>query len=803
MTASRSGADIQCDGAGNPNARLQCVESGRVAEQSPNRGDEGRSPAGGRPEGALLPMPCALLDSGGCIEAVNGPWREGVGRHALLAGIGTDFVAMLGQLSTTGRVGAGVRAVLRGEADDFTFDFATGGVSGSRWFRLIVAARRDEAGGASVVVLDITDHRQVEEALLESEDRYRRIAREMAGSALCTLDASGRILTWSADAERLTGFHARDLLGREAGELFCPEDRQARVVDAALREAAERGRAKVRGQRLRADGTRFEAESTFSDLRGEGGSLRGYSLRTRDLTGCAPAHHVLRNDYERLLSIIDTAMDAIITVDEEQRVVMFNRTAASVFGVPASEAIGSPLGRFIPARFRQAHAEHVRAFGRTGVTNRVMGRLSTLSGLRSDGTEFPIEASISHAVSDGRRYYTVILRDISEKRRLEAQLLHSQKVEGIGRLAGGVAHDFNNLLMGIFNYLTLASRQIEPGHPAHQTLGRVKEAADRAAALTRQLLIFARKQVVKPTVLSPASIINDLAPLLHRLLGEDIALRIVVAPDVGHVLADASQLEQVVMNLVLNARDAMPQGGTLTIEAKNVRLDEAYCRSRVGATPGPHVMIAVTDTGTGMSPEVLSRLFEPFFTTKPPGKGTGLGLATCHGIVQQCGGHIAVYSEPERGTSVKVFLAHVGEHDGSAQAAPARRDAPRGGRETVLLVEDNAMIRDLAVAALREAGYDVLVAEHGVDALRVAQEAARRIHLLITDVVMPEMSGVVLAERLTRSQPGLRVIFMSGYTEETIAHHGVETASSAFLAKPFLTDVLLQKAREVLDAPMT
>lgn len=773
-----------------------------MAEHSQIRADDARPQPSGPADGALLPMPCALLDPSGRIEAANRPWREGVGRNNLLADIGTDFVEMLGQLSTTGRVGAGVRTVLKGEADDFTFDFATGGVSGSRWFRLIVSARRDETGGASVVVLDITDHRRVEEALLESEDRYRRIAREMAGSALCTLDASGRVLTWSADAERLTGFHAHDLLGREAGELFCPEDRAARVVDAALREATEHGRASLRGWRLRADGTRFEAQTIFSDLRGEGGALCGYSLRTHDLTGRAPAHHVLRNDYDRLLSIIDSAMDAIITVDEEQRIVMFNRTAASVFGVPAAEAIGSPLDRFIPARFRAAHAEHVRAFGRTGVTNRVMGRLSTLSGLRSDGTEFPIEASISHAVSDGRRYYTVILRDISDKRRLEAQLLHSQKVEGIGRLAGGVAHDFNNLLMGIFNYLTLATRQIEPGHAAHKTLAHVKEAADRAAALTRQLLIFARKQVVKPTVLSPAGIINDLAPMLHRLLGEDVALRTVVAPDVGSVLADASQLEQVVMNLALNARDAMPNGGTLTIEAGNVRLDEAYCRSRVGATPGPHVMIAVTDTGTGMTPEVLSRLFEPFFTTKPPGKGTGLGLATCHGIVQQCGGHIAVYSEPGKGTSVKVFLARVVEPGRTAESTPQRRPGPVGGRETVLLVEDNAMIRDLAVAALREAGYDVLVAEHGVDALRVAEEAARPVRLLITDVVMPEMSGVALADRLTRSQPGLHVIFMSGYTEETIAHHGVETASSAFLAKPFLTDALLQKAREVLDAPL-
>ena len=770
-----------------------------MAEHSQIRADDPCPEMPAPSEGALLPMPCALLDSSGRIEAVNRPWREGIGRHDLLADIGTDFVEMLGRLSTTGRVSKGVRSVLQGEADDFTFDFATGGVSGSRWFRLMASARHDGAGGGSVVVLDITDHRRVEQALLESEDRYRAIAREMGNSALCTLDVSGRVLTWNVDAERLTGFHARDVLGHDLDLLFGEEDRAAGMPRRALAETQRHGRFEHRGRRLRADGTRFEAQTIFSDLRGEGGSLRGYSLRTRDLTGHAPSHHVLRNDYDRLLSIIDSAMDAIITVDEEQRVVLFNRTAASVFGVPAAEAIGSPLDRFIPARFRPAHAEHVRAFGRTGVTNRVMGRLSTLSGLRSDGTEFPIEASISHAVSDGRRYYTVILRDITEKRRLETQLLHSQKVEGIGRLAGGVAHDFNNLLMGIFNYLTLASRQIEPDHPAQPALRHVKEAADRAASLTRQLLIFARKQVVKPTVLAPEKVITDLAPMLQRLIGEDITLRTVVAPGTGKVLADSSQLEQVVMNLALNARDAMPRGGSLTIEAGNVRLDETYCRSRVGATPGPHVMIAVTDTGTGMTPEVLSRLFEPFFTTKPPGKGTGLGLATCHGIVQQCGGHIAVYSEPGKGTSIKVFLARLTDADETPQPGAIAPAAPPRGHETVLLVEDDAMIRGLALAALRDAGYDVLVAEHGAEALSVVQEGKRRIDLLVTDVVMPEMSGVVLAERLTRAQPGLRVIFMSGYTDETIAHHGVETGSSAFLAKPFMTDTLLEKAREVLD----
>ncbi len=523
--------------------------------------------------------------------------------------------------------------------------------------------------------------------------------------------------------------------------------------------------------------------------------------RTEDLNMAADGTNETEapiDSQARLLSIIDCAMDAIITVDEAHRVVMFNRAAERIFGVPAREAIGGSLDRFIPERFRGAHAGHVRSFGCTGVTTRAMGRLDTLCGLRADGREFPIEASISQTPSNGRRFFTVILRDISERQRLEQQLLQSQKMESIGRLAGGIAHDFNNLLMAMFNYLTLASRRLESGHPARGALTHVQEAAERAAALTRQLLAFARKQVVHQRVLCPRDVVVGLEPMLRRLLGEDVMLRAVLAPDTGNVRADGAQLEQVLMNLVVNSKDAMPRGGTLTIEAGNMVLDEAYCRTRVGTTPGEHVLISVTDTGVGMAPDVLARLFEPFFTTKPPGKGTGLGLATCHGIVKQSGGHIAVYSEPGRGTSMKVFLPRVLEE--AAGSAPAGSEAePVGGTETALLVEDSAMVRDLASAALRDAGYTVLSATGGSEALRAVAEHAGPIDLLVTDVVLPEMSGVKLAESLLRARPGMAVIYMSGYTDETIADHGVETARMAFLAKPFTMDTLLRKVREVLD----
>lgn len=500
-----------------------------------------------------------------------------------------------------------------------------------------------------------------------------------------------------------------------------------------------------------------------------------------------------------LLPIIESAMDAIITVDDQQRVVLFNAAAERVFGVPAREALGASLDQFIPAKYRGAHGAHIRKFGEAGATTRTMGRLGTLHGLRRDGKEFPIEASISHATIGGRMYFTVILRDISDKQRLESQLLQSQKMEGIGRLAGGVAHDFNNMLMAIFNFIELAARNLPTEHPSRASLQGAKDAADRAATLTRQLLLFARKQTASPRVVRAGEVVGGLETMLRRLLGADLSVRFSISPDTGHVRADPSQVEQVLMNLAVNARDAMPRGGTLTIESGNIALDEDYCKSRVGATPGEHVVIAVTDTGTGMSPEVQARLFEPFFTTKPVGKGTGLGLATCHGIIKQCGGHIAVYSEVGHGTCVRILLPRVREGADAAKVAePA--PAPAGGSETILLAEDSEMVRQLAVDALRGAGYVVLVGENGTQALDAANAHAGPIHLLVADVVMPEMSGVQLAEALSKSRPGTRVIFMSGYTSETVPIQDAISGPREFLSKPFMMADLLRKVREVLDA---
>lgn len=499
----------------------------------------------------------------------------------------------------------------------------------------------------------------------------------------------------------------------------------------------------------------------------------------------------------RLERIVESAMDGIITIDHRGHIVMYNAAAEKMFGVPAEEAMGRPLDRFIPARSREQHPGFIREFGKTGVTTRSMGNLGAIAGVRADGTEFPIEASISQVRFADQHYLTVILRDITDRRRLEAQLLQAQKMEGVGRLAGGIAHDFNNLIMAIFNYLALASRKLGVDHPVAPTLSQANQAAQRAADLTRQLLTFARKQVVAPRVLSPREVAAGLMPMLRRLIGEDVTLRAVLADDTGMVRADHAQLEQVLVNLVINARDAMPQGGTLTLESHNTTLDEAFCRSRLGVAPGEYVVLAVTDTGQGMSPEVQRHIFEPFFTTKPAGKGTGLGLATCQGIVKQAGGHIGVYSEVGRGTSVRVYLPRVYAHATPTGVAPAPKPPPRG-TETILIAEDSALVRELVAEELRNAGYTVLTAEHGPEAIKIAAEYDGTIDLLLTDVVMPGMSGVQLAEKIAEAR-ALAVIFMSGYTEETVMHHGVDPERATFIAKPFMSDTLLHLVRRVLS----
>jgi two-component system cell cycle sensor histidine kinase/response regulator CckA len=419
---------------------------------------------------------------------------------------------------------------------------------------------------------------------------------------------------------------------------------------------------------------------------------------------------------------------------------------------------------------------------------------------RKDGAIIDVETGANGITFQGRPAVLVLAHDVTEKKKLEAQLLQSQKMEAIGQLAGGVAHDFNNLLGVITGYTDLLLTDLGDEHPGTRRAEQIRKAADRAAGLTRQLLAFSRKQVLQPKVLDLNAVVLDVEKMLQRLIGEDIQLVTVLSEALGRVRADRGQIEQVIVNLSVNARDAMPRGGKLIIETANAELDAQYAGTHTEVTPGAYAMLAVSDTGHGMDAETMSHIFEPFYTTKEEGKGTGLGLSTVFGIVKQSCGHVGVYSEVEKGTTFRVYLPRVGE-DGEATAyAPGLPEPRRARGETILLVEDADVLRMMIREMLESAGYEVLAEGSPEEALTVSETHSGPIHLVLTDVVMPQMSGPQLAERLKAKWPGVKVLYMSGYTDEAIVHRGALEGGAPFLQKPFTTEALLRKVGELLDA---
>ena len=416
-----------------------------------------------------------------------------------------------------------------------------------------------------------------------------------------------------------------------------------------------------------------------------------------------------------------------------------------------------------------------------------------------------LERRVEERTAELTRANADLTRALDERRRTEQalvkseeQLRQSQKLEAVGRLAGGIAHDFNNLLSVILSYAEMLIGDEAFTARGRAELEEIKRAGERAADLTRQMLAFSRQQVLEPKIIDLNDILANLHKMLGRVLGEDIELKLLPARQLGLVLADPGQLEQVIVNLVVNARDAMPQGGKLTIATSNVELDQGYANDHLGVSPGPYVLLGVSDTGVGMDKATQARIFEPFFTTKELGKGTGLGLSTVFGIVKQSGGNLLVYSEPGMGATFKIYLPRAqGEQAARSPRTPA---TVTGGTETILLVEDEDQVRSVASGVLRRAGYHVLEARSPGEAILVCEQHPVRIDLLLTDVVMPKMSGRLLAERISSVRHGIRVLFMSGYTDDAILHHGVLDSGVAFLQKPLTPDALARKVREVLDA---
>jgi len=506
--------------------------------------------------------------------------------------------------------------------------------------------------------------------------------------------------------------------------------------------------------------------------------------------------------------ILDSTVDGICGVDATGVITFMNPSGARTLGWTRGELVGRPIQDALlprasdgtPARFE---ASPIYSACTDGCTRDLKAQVF----LRRDGSSVPVDYIATPFRQGDQIAGTLItFRDISERlqadeaqAQLEVQLLQSQKMEAVGRLAGGIAHDFNNLLTVIIGRAQRVVKSVEPEHPRYADIELIQKSAYRASALTRQLLAFSRKQVLQPKVLSLNEVVGDLEAMVRRLIREDIELITALEADLGQVKVDPHQMEQVLVNLVVNAVDAMPRGGRLIIETGNTELTAAYAIRHVGMEPGAFVMLAVSDNGQGMDADTRARIFEPFFTTKEQGKGTGLGLSTVHGVINQSGGHILVYSEPGQGTTFKIYLPRV---DGPKRAA-RRLVAPvdvRRGAETLLVVEDEEDVRGLARDVLVEGGYTVLVAATAEDAVRICEEHGSPISLLLSDVVMPKVSGPQLAQRLVDLRPELHVLYMSGYTDEAIVHHGVLEPGTAFIEKPFTPEGLCGKVRDVLDA---
>ena len=663
---------------------------------------------------------------------------------------------------------------------------------------VVVVAQRDDHGTPCAwigVNRDITARRQAEERLSESR-ALLAAAEELANIGSWALDPDSKTLTWSDELYLIMGLEPQaEAITTDSFLDRVHQDDQP-LVRRAFHELATTGTARpVECRILRPDGTERTIQARGRAQRDGFGHIVRFLGSAQDVTERVTTERELRRTHSTLSALVNAAPVAIVAVDTTERVTIWNSAAERLFGWTAAEVIGKPM----PFRDTSSADEYewvrARVLGGQAVTGVETRRQ------RKDGTSVDVllscapfwdrPADVAGAVA--------LYLDLSEYRQLEDQLRQSQKMEAVGQLAGGVAHDFNNLLTVIKAYSGLVAEQLEEGDPLRTDVGEIQRAAGRAASLTQQLLAFSRKQVLQPRVLDLNVVARELEPMLRRLIGDEVGIEMRLPSTVGRVRADRSQLEQVLINLVVNARDAMPKGGTITIETADRDFDAAYRARHSVAAPGAYVMFAVTDTGIGMDATTRSRIFEPFFTTKPAGKGTGLGLSTVYGIVKQSSGYVWVYSEVGLGTTFKVYLPRLDADEIRATSTEDRSVAPVAGWETVLLVEDDPAVRSLSRRVLERHGYTVLEAHHGRDALRVADQFKQPIQLLLTDMMMPELTGADVWATLSKQRPDLRVLFMSGYTNDEMVRRGLLEPRAAFVQKPFNPFDLARAARAVLD----
>jgi PAS domain S-box-containing protein len=643
------------------------------------------------------------------------------------------------------------------------------------------------ACGTAVLVSRLARRRR------ETEQYWQSIF-ENGPTAYFLVDRGGTVLAANALGAALLGYAPAELVGRSLPALFAEEDR------ASLRAFLDRCLERLgvsqswEGWQLRKDGSRLRVRETGRAVR-PGDGPPEVLLAGEDIMEREHAEAVRRASEARFRALVEHGLDLIAILDERGVHLYASPSYEMVLGYTPQEMVGTNAFDFIhpddvaalqsvlsPERLGQGSkpVPPVRVRHRDGSWRTIVGTVTDMRG----------EPAVGGIIANGS--------DVTEQIQLEAQLRQAQKMDAVGRLAGGVAHDFNNLLTVISGYSDFILAASPPGDDRRADAEEIRRAADRAAQLTQQLLAFSRKQVLHPQVLDLNAVVGEASRMLRRLIGEDIRLELQLAPDAGAVRIDAGQLQQVLMNLAVNARDAMPLGGSLAIATVPVSVTREEPALPEPLEPGDYVRLAVSDTGAGMTPEVQARAFEPFFTTKEMGKGTGLGLSTVYGVVTQSRGRLRVVSAPGRGTTLEIFLPRVERPDAAAALAP--RVAEKGGVETILLVEDDAMLRRLSESALGRAGYRVLAAADAAEALRLAREHDGEIDLVVTDVVMPGMPGPELVARLEATRPDLRVLYVSGYTDHAALRKGVSERSVSFLAKPFGLEALARRVRELLDA---
>jgi PAS domain S-box-containing protein len=637
--------------------------------------------------------------------------------------------------------------------------------------------------------IDITERKRTEEALRRAEQEYRSIFENaLEGMFRSTLDgrfimvnpAFARMLGYASPEEVITGI---EKIGRE----FYADPERLRQYMHRLR-----GHGIVPSfefQARRKDGSKIWLSSSSRAVKDPAGNLLYCEGYVEDITERKQADESLRQALDWQEALFEGSRDGIFISDDKMRFVAVNSAACRLTGYSKEELL--KLG----AADLQAEPNLPRL---EALLNRILAGEEILGEtqiLTKDKHTVDVEFGHRRVLISGVPYVHAIARDITNRKRLEAQFQQAQKMEAIGVLAGGVAHDFNNLISVIKGYTELVMEDLSPDDPRRQTLEQIYKAGQQAVSLTSQLLAFSRRQMLQPKTLNLNETVAEMSTMLRRMIGEDIELAAIVRPDLGMIHADPGQVQQILMNLAVNARDAMPQGGKLTIETANVDLDEEYVLSHPPAEKGPYVMLAISDSGHGMDAATQAHLFEPFFNANRRGKGTGLGLSAVYGIVKQSNGLIAVHSEPGKGTTFKIYFPRV-----EARRAESSSGSRFWGSETVLVAEDEPSVRALACRILSARGYNVLEAPNGKQALNIAQEYAGKINLVLTDVVMPEMGGRELVSQLEAIQPGIKALYVSGYTGDAIVHHGILDPSLAFLQKPFTIDSLACKVREVMDA---